>query len=1506
MLSIESRPITDEDIGLRVLREAPAEAEAARITDIVAIHGLGAHPDHSWCKNVGTRETPQWVNWLEEGNMLPAIAPNARIMRYGYRSQWFGKEAMQQSASTVAERLLIALKRKRKGVSSRSLLFVAHCFGGLVVLKALLEAEQYPSEWPGVYSSTTGLVFFGTPFRGAGGMNQMEMLEAARLEYDSDQVHSTALEVLQPGNAYLQDMVDNFLKKLREQTNKTQIACFYELMLSNVGRIVGKQDRMRFMVSKSSGCLDLSDAINKYSLSRTHFNMNKFGKVTEEDFEMVAEVIGEMIERSPALLAKQSQYDGKRKSSHLNSEEDKQCIRDLYSTNPRDDKTRIEDTKGGLLADSYRWVLDNTTFQQWQQDEHGCLLWIKGDPGKGKTMLLCGIINELQKSMPRTALLSFFFCQANDSRINSATAVLRGLLYMLVNQQPSLVLHIRKKHDDAGKSLFEDANAWVALTEIFTDVLRDPSLSTTYLIVDALDECITGRPKLLEFILRQSTSQRVKWIVSSRNWRDIEAQLEKAEQKIKLSLELNAKSVAAAVNIFIQQKVAQLAQEKDYTAEIQHAVLQYLTSNANDTFLWVALVCQDLGSIKTANRHVRTKLALFPPGLGPLYRQMMLQLNEEPDAKICRQVLASTALLYRPVTIPELITLVEQLEDFVDNLESVREIVSLCGSFLTLREDTIYFVHQSAKDFLFAEAVNEVFPHGTEAIHQEIFSRSIAILSRTLHRDMYSLKALGFPVKDIKRPDPDPLAASRYPCIHWIDHLYDSKKAHDLQVTSTVDQFLKEKYLYWLEGLSLYESVGKGVVLMTKLWSLVQEMSDQNSLTQLVQDARRFIMYHKGAIECYPLQTYASALLFSPTESIIKQLFQHEELRGIVIKPSMSRNWSACLQTLEGHSDVVNSVAFSHDSTRIASGSNDNTVKIWDAISGENLHTLIGHSKWVSSVAFSYDLTRIASSSWDKTVKIWDASSGKHLHTLESHWETSVAFSHDSTRIASGSTGNTVKIWDASSGEHLHTLKGHSSEVNSVTFSHDSTRIASASEEDGTVKIWDASSGKHLHTLEAPWTTSVAFSHDSAQIASGLGDEGTVKIWDAISGKHLHTLRCPSDVVNSVAFSHDSTRIASGSGLTVNIWDSSSGEHLCTLEGHSKWVSSVAFSHDSTQIASASGDTTVKIWDSSSSEPLHTLKGYSEGVDMIASFTHKSTRIASGSEYEGTVKIWDASSGEHLHTLEAHEEYITSVDLSHDSTRIASSSEDNTVKIWDAISGKHLHTLKGHSKWVSSVAFSHNSTQIASSSADNTVKIWDAISGEHLHTLKGHSEWVSSVAFSHNSAQIASSSADKTVKIWDAISGKHLHTLKGHSDRVELVAFSHNSTQIASGSERTVKIWDASSGDHLHTLQVDRRLSEIVFNYTGLYLYTDAGVTFISNSATPDTTTAVTDPQPSQHQCIALSFNETWITYNSKKIVRLPSEYRPSVSGVSETRIVGGTGSGKLWICDINPGILSV
>ena len=122
--------------------------------------------------------------------------------------------------------------------------------------------------------------------------------------------------------------------------------------------------------------------------------------------------------------------------------------------------------------------------------------------------------------------------------------------------------------------------------------------------------------------------------------------------------------------------------------------------------------------------------------------------------------------------------------------------------------------------------------------------------------------------------------------------------------------------------------------------------------------------------------------MFTPEKSVVRNTFQNQFLAWLSLPPQVDSDWDACLQTFEGHSDWVRSVAFSHNSTRLASASDDNIVKIWDASSGECLQTFEGHSYWVWSVAFSHDSARLASGSGDKTVRIWDASSGECLQTL--------------------------------------------------------------------------------------------------------------------------------------------------------------------------------------------------------------------------------------------------------------------------------------------------------------------------------------------------------------------------------------------------------------------------------------------------------------------------------------------------------------------------------------------
>jgi serine/threonine protein kinase len=287
----------------------------------------------------------------------------------------------------------------------------------------------------------------------------------------------------------------------------------------------------------------------------------------------------------------------------------------------------------------------------------------------------------------------------------------------------------------------------------------------------------------------------------------------------------------------------------------------------------------------------------------------------------------------------------------------------------------------------------------------------------------------------------------------------------------------------------------------------------------------------------------------------------------------------ADIPILIGHTGEVNSVAISPDGQKIASGSDDRTIKIWSLNRRKQLRTLKGHTSWVYSVAFSPDSQTLISGSKDKTVKIWNLKTGQELRSLTGHssYVNSVAFSPDGQTIASGSYDKTIRL-------HLKTgqaiaLTGHSREVLAVAFSSNGQYLVSSSA-DRTIKIWNPNTGKELRTLtgHSGDVNAIAISPDSQTLAS-VSDDKTVKVWNLNTGRELRTLIGYSSDINSVAFSPDGQAIATGSDdKTIKIWNIVTGEELTTLKGHLSPVFAVAFSPNGQLLVSGSADKTIKIW----------------------------------------------------------------------------------------------------------------------------------------------------------------------------------------------------------------------------------------------------------------------------------------------------------------------------------------
>ncbi|KAK4076697.1 uncharacterized protein Triagg1_4300 [Trichoderma aggressivum f. europaeum] len=451
--------------------------------------------------------------------------------------------------------------------------------------------------------------------------------------------------------------------------------------------------------------------------------------------------------------------------------------------------------------------------------------------------------------------------------------------------------------------------------------------------------------------------------------------LEGLGPQAQLSLELNADSVAGAVQIYIKQKVLQLSESKGYKKDREEAVRKYLLENADGTFLWVALVCQTLQRVSAWNA-----------------------LTKSNEAKICKRILAVVTVDRQPLTLQELIALAETPGELDEKIPAICDLIAQCGSFLTIRDEVVYFVHQSAKDFLSGTNTKQTFFLKIDAAN------------------------------DYMAPDPDPLIAIGYPCVFWIDHFVDSITSKAKLETaegiweSLVDDakaFIERKYLFLLEALSLLRRIPEGVIAMRKLQEFFKKGMKYDS-TGLIRYAYRFILAAKQTIESLALQIHPSALLICPITSRIRQQFLEDPATFFEMKHGMQTGWDSCVQTVYVDLGIGTRIAISPDDKLLASASH-NTVQIWNIAGHVCIQTLEGHTDRITSVMFSSDSQQLASAGYNATIRIWDLASTSSLILYDDGYvlRQSVTFTKDGKFLVSGSNDGNIKIWDTTSGKYV-------------------------------------------------------------------------------------------------------------------------------------------------------------------------------------------------------------------------------------------------------------------------------------------------------------------------------------------------------------------------------------------------------------------------------------------------------------------------------------------------------
>ncbi|RAH71166.1 WD40 repeat-like protein [Aspergillus aculeatinus CBS 121060] len=992
--------------------------------------------------------------------------------------------------------------------------------------------------------------------------------------------------------------------------------------------------------------------------------------------------------------------------------DDKKCLQHLFLTDPATDMIKIQEERESLISESCHWIVNHPQFTTWQKCETTRLLWLKGGPGKGKTMLLMSIVNHLSLTLEDNNIFSFFFCQETSKDANAR--VLRGLIYQILIQNRALIAHLRDVYDTQGPKLFESSNTSTALKAIFVDMIGDPKLDQVYLVVDALDECQPEDLKHLASLINESASKwpHVKWLVSSRHSVEIERSLQTKEYGQVLDLERDVEDlIHSGLSHYISHKLSDLFKRFGDTyadegpgviaelQDLQKKIADEVQSKASGTFLWVSLVFRQIDESDVDPYGVSEFIRQMPSTLKGMYDRMIERIINTPTKgtfESCQQTLLAATVAYRPLQLGEM----KELAAFKWLTDAKRSILR-CG-LLSIRESdqTVSFIHQSAKDYLTdkeSKFYSRLFPNGHLDGHQTIVTRSLDTMD-LLHKNIDNLDSPGFHLPEDYRPHSDLLALCGYSCIYWIDHLCETES--DPGKVGLCDEkiiaFCRKHFLHWLEALSLLKSLPKGV------------------------------------IADHPLQTYSSAILFSPERSLIRTNFKNEEPDWIMTKPAVEAEWGACLQVVEAHRDYVRAVAFSPDGERIVSGSDDKTLRIWDANNGARLNTLKGHEDWVRSVTFSPDGRHIVSDSDDSTIKIWDSISGDCLHTLKKHSGKvhSVAIAPCGKYIISGSDDQTVMMWDVSTGVYLHTLYECGDIVQSVVYSPDGRYIASTSD-DEKVKIWDAAHGDLLHTFNhCGVAESVAVSYDAKLIASGTNNR--VRLWD-VSGTCLHTLEHYGRI-RVVAFSHNSQFLASGGYVSeIKIWDVKSGACLHKIGVELGHIEALVFSPNNRHFVSLTSPDNVMIWDSNTGVCLNKLRVPFDDWTRTYAFSSDGKHIASASE-DGSLKIWDASTGACLVTTR-HDYAIRLVKFLSDGNHVLSMSTKGTVRLWDAKSGACVKMVKDQTPDATALVEGHK----YSLDEDN---MWITYNGQNLLRFPlGHevSRWTcssNSLVFGFRSGRI--------------------------------------------------------------------------------------------------------------------------------------------------------------------------
>jgi WD40 repeat protein len=529
------------------------------------------------------------------------------------------------------------------------------------------------------------------------------------------------------------------------------------------------------------------------------------------------------------------------------------------------------------------------------------------------------------------------------------------------------------------------------------------------------------------------------------------------------------------------------------------------------------------------------------------------------------------------------------------------------------------------------------------------------------------------------------------------------------------------------------------------------------------------------------------------------------------------------LRALEGHVADLYHVEFSPDATKIATGSFDKTIRLWETSSGKLIAVLSGHQGKVLSVTFSQDGRSLLSASDDKTIKLWDVP-GEGSSVLAGHAGPveAISLSPDGNWLSSGADDGTVRLWNRASGKEVLKLEGHGSPVRCLAFSADGKRLASGGD-DKTARLWDishlvappppppAAGLKEIVKQGAPWRYFKGKAEPPAEWKapkfddskweagpSGFGYSSTPEELAPVGTKLEDMMNSYTSLYIRDAFQLEDPKELEKLTLRVIIDDAfvayldgqEVGRH--NIEGSPPpFDSTTASSIESTPIDL---DLTPHLAKLEAGNHVLAIQGHNRGADssdfVLAPVLSGVFKAKAPPPKAEAPKV-------DLAKLEGASGPVLAVAWSPDGSLVAGGGADKSLYVWKTSAAAPPEKKLDQGGIVRGLAFLDGNV-VAAAGEGGAIKLWSLSDGKVTKTLEGHQGNVLALALRLDRAQLLSGGEDKTVRLWDVPDSKEVRSLIGHEGPVMAVAFSPDGKTLISGSgDKTVRAWNAADGKEM-------------------------------------------------------------------------------------------------------------